>query len=126
MHDRHAGSAFHWLELPDHVHAGGNTANVAVMNREPRAVYSHLRNPPGRIIENAERPPCGHLDQPTVLPPLQHMDPAVVAEKLRPLFDVHRGLKYTLDRGADANAVDGANYTAWGSQVATSRYPGRR
>ena len=78
-------------ERPLDVHAGRDAVDVAVAHRRRALVHRHLRQPPRRPRERAERAVRRHLDEPAAVaraPPEAH-EP-IVRQVRRPLLHVAR------------------------------------
>src|SRR4051812_33495464 len=57
---RTVASGYH---LPDHIHPGGYSPNMPVVDGRRDLVYPHLGNPPGGILEWTEGTPGSHFYQ---------------------------------------------------------------
>src|SRR5690606_14562477 len=97
------------VELPDHVHAAGDTFDVAVADGGLVRVPAHLGGPPRRVTEPAtEGPPGGHLDDALGESPLfAEADVAVVRQDLGPALDVGGDAEAEVGRRAHEALVDG-------------------
>src|SRR5689334_24752183 len=51
------------FESPPHIHPARDTPHVAIADFVATRLHGHLRYPPRRVANHAERPPGGHLDR---------------------------------------------------------------
>ena len=120
------------MHLPDHVHPGGDAADVAVVDLPRRTIHSHLRHPPGRIVERRRTvamPPSRRSRLPAAAPACGPSDSGAA---LGPPLDVGGGVEGTVgwrtacgsDRRSSSRPRPGSPHPVL--QVATRRYPGRR
>ena len=115
VHDAHARAVALRSEGPFDVHALGDTPDVTESDRRRRVIHAHLRTPPRRPAEDAERAPRRHLDHAAaVARTLAEPHPAIVREMRRPMLDVACQREDVSRRRAHEALVHGLHGTAGG------------